>query len=62
MSRIDFDTCAILVGGRWTAGADGRTLALVDPSDGSELAHIARGGAADIDVAVRAAQAALDGE
>ena len=38
----------------------GATLALEDPSDGSELARIARGGAADVDAAVAAARAALD--
>ena len=33
----------------------------MNPSDGSELARIARGNAADIDAAVGAARAALDG-
>jgi aldehyde dehydrogenase (NAD+) len=61
MSRIDFDTRQILVGGQWLAGASGQTLPLLNPSDGSLLAHIARGNAADVDAAVAAAQAALDG-
>ena len=39
----------------------GATIELEDPSDGSELARIARGGAADVDAAVAAARAALDG-
>ena len=53
-------TDRVLVGGAWRAAAGGATLALEDPSDGSELARIARGGAADIDAAVAAARAALE--
>ncbi|WP_424969838.1 aldehyde dehydrogenase family protein [Dinoroseobacter sp. S76] len=52
----------ILIGGSWGPCASGETVALIDPSDGSHLAEIARGGAADIDRAVAAAQAALDGD
>ncbi|HWH81893.1 MAG TPA: aldehyde dehydrogenase family protein, partial [Burkholderiaceae bacterium] len=59
--EIPFEASQQLVGGVWQPSADGRTLALDNPSDGSELARIARGGAADIDAAVAAAQAALDG-
>ena len=58
---IPFDPPLLLVGGVWRVAADGRTLPLTDPSDGTELAQIARGSAADIDAAVVAAQAALDG-
>jgi len=59
---LSFDARQLLIGGRWTSAASGETLALENPSDGSALARIARGGAADIDAAVQAAQAALDGE
>jgi len=59
---IPFDPSLLLIGGTWTSAASATTLPLHDPSDGSELARIARGGAADIDAAVAAAQAALDGE
>ncbi len=59
---IPFDTRQLLIGGIWRAAASGETLALVNPSDGSELARIARGNAADIDAAVAAAQTALDGD
>ncbi len=48
------------IGGAWRAAAARATLALEDPSDGSELARIGRGSAADIDAAVAAARAALD--
>ena len=58
---IPFPTEQVLIGGRWQASASGETLPLLDPSDGGELARIARGGAADVDAAVQAAQAALDG-
>jgi aldehyde dehydrogenase (NAD+) len=51
----------LLIGGRWGAALGGRKLVLHNPSDGSLLAHIARGEAADIDAAVAAAQAARDG-
>jgi aldehyde dehydrogenase (NAD+) len=57
---IPFRSDQVLIGGAWRAPTSGETLALENPSDGSELARIARGGAADIDAAVRAARAALD--
>ena len=60
--QIPFDPRALLVGGVWRAAASGDTWPLDNPSDGSALARIARGGAADIDAAVAAAQAALDGD
>jgi len=62
MSTIGFETRHVLVGGQWRPGASGQTLPLVNPSDGTPLAEIARGQAADIDAAVQAAQAALDGD
>ncbi|MBN9733763.1 MULTISPECIES: aldehyde dehydrogenase family protein [unclassified Pseudonocardia] len=45
------------VDGAWVAARDGRTLAVEDPSTGATVAHVARGGAADVDDAVRAARA-----
>jgi acyl-CoA reductase-like NAD-dependent aldehyde dehydrogenase len=59
---IPFDTQTLLVGGAWHPSASGATLVLENASDGSVLAHIARGDAADVDAAVTAAQAALGGE
>jgi aldehyde dehydrogenase (NAD+) len=58
---FDFDTRELFVAGSWRAAEGGATLPLANPSDGSVLAHIARGSAADVDAAVAAAQAALDG-
>ena len=55
-----FDSARVLIGGTWRETAD--TLPLSDPSTGAEIGRIARGGKAEIDAAVAAAQAALDGE
>jgi len=49
------------IGNRFVAACDGRTLPMIDPSDGAPFAAIARGSAADIDAAVRMARAARDG-
>jgi aldehyde dehydrogenase (NAD+) len=59
---LPFETNQVLIGGRWRAPQGGQVLPLANPSDGSMLAEIARGGAADIDAAVNAAQSALDGD
>ncbi len=55
-------TAQLLIGGAWRGAASGQVLMLENPSDGSELAPIARGGAADVDAAVQAARTALEGE
>lgn len=47
------------IGGRWVASTN--TLPVVNPSDGAKMAEIARGGAAEIDAAVAAAQTARAG-
>jgi aldehyde dehydrogenase (NAD+) len=62
MNHVPFDASQVFIGGHWRAGDSGQTLPLINPSDGSELTRIARGNAADIDAAVRAAQVALEGE
>jgi len=54
------DQC--LIGGTWVSPQGGEQLELVNPSDGTPLATIARGRAADIDAAVAAAQTARDGD
>ena len=43
----------------WAAPSSGETIPVVDPSTGEVFAEIARGSEADIDAAVKAAQAAL---
>ncbi len=55
---IWFDPSLCLIGGRWVPARSGQTLPLVNPSDGSDICQIARGGNDDIDAAVLAAQRA----
>ena len=57
-----FDCKQIFIGGAWRDGETARFVELINPSTGETLAQVARGSAADIDAAVAAAQAALDGE
>ncbi|WP_298435496.1 aldehyde dehydrogenase family protein [uncultured Jannaschia sp.] len=55
-----FDASEMLIGGRWLSAPD--TIALENPSTGAPLARIARGQSREIDAAVAAAHAAMDGE
>ncbi|MFV0472762.1 MAG: aldehyde dehydrogenase family protein [Pikeienuella sp.] len=57
-----FAADAVYIDGAWRAPENGERLPLENPSDGSIVGEIARGGAADIDAAVAAAEAALAGE
>lgn len=50
-----------LIGGQWVDALDARTIAVLDPSHGTEFASIARGNAVDIDAAVGAARGAFLG-
>ena len=61
MSEMPFDTTQNFIAGEWRSAASNETLSLENPSDGTELTRIARGGAADIDRAVAAARDALAG-
>jgi len=60
-TAVPFDTSHLYIGGTWRDADGGQTLVLENPSDGSVLARIARGGARDVDAAVAAARAALEG-
>ena len=51
-----------LIGGVWQPSASGGELAMISPIDGAAFAVIAQSGPADIDAAVTAARAALDGD
>ena len=51
----------LLIGGRWVAASSGRTFPSTDPATGDLLAHIAEGGARDVDAAVAAARQAFEG-
>src|SRR6185369_1374597 len=61
MSDMPFDTSQNFIAGEWRSAASNETLSLENPSDGTELTRIARGGTADIDRAVAAARDALAG-
>ena len=58
--QLGLPPAQILIDGRWRA-AEAGTIPVVNPSDGEAFTTIARGQARDIDDAVRAARAALDG-
>ncbi|SFI62286.1 aldehyde dehydrogenase family protein [Amycolatopsis sacchari] len=47
------------IGGQWVPAASGQTLPNVDPATEEPLASVPRGGAADVDAAVRAARRAF---
>src|SRR3954471_1863242 len=51
----------LVIGGERRAAADGRTFETIDPATGEAICEVAQGGEADVDAAVTAAQAALDG-
>ena len=62
MKILGIDSTQCLFGGHWQASLSGETIALSNPSDGSEHCQIARGGPEDIEAAVAAAAAALTGD
>lgn len=55
------DGATILAGDRWTSSANQDGIPVTDPGDGTTFTSIARGTAEDIDRAVKAARAALEG-
>jgi aldehyde dehydrogenase (NAD+) len=57
-----FDPSRVFIGGKWQPGAGNETLPVIDPSNGREIARIARGTADDIDAAVTAAESARAGD
>src|SRR6476661_5854653 len=52
----------LLIGGERLDAVDGATFETFDPSTGQPIATVAQAGAADVDRAVRAARAALEGK
>jgi len=50
----------MLIGGQWAEGETGETIDVVDPSTGTMIAAIQRGGASDVNRAVAAARAAFE--
>ena len=61
MTKVEIESHALLIDGKQVPAASGESLPMIDPCNGETFAHIAAGGAEDIDAAVRSAQAALDG-
>ncbi len=57
-----FNPSQCFINGCWQDPLSGETLPLEDPSSGETIAEIARGRQADVDAAVSAARAAMDGE
>ncbi len=51
----------LLIGGERLPAAGGRTFATIDPATGEPITEVAQAGPEDVDRAVRAARAALDG-
>jgi len=48
------------IDGAWTASDDGGRIDVIDPADGSQVSSISKGGAGDIDRAVKAARGAFE--
>lgn len=52
----------LFIGGKWQPAQTGQEIDAINPATGETLCRIARGGAADIDLAVKAARRAFEGE
>jgi phenylacetaldehyde dehydrogenase len=51
----------LLIDGQWVAPAGGQSFSVENPANGDSISQVAKGEAADIDRAVRAARAAFEG-
>lgn len=60
--KFSYETDKILIAGEWRNAENNATIDVFNPSTGEVLCKVARGSAKDIDDAVEAAQAAMDGE
>ncbi|HEX4751701.1 MAG TPA: aldehyde dehydrogenase family protein [Solirubrobacterales bacterium] len=59
---LDLGPTGLLINGSWREAAAGATIEVIAPASEQTLARIAAGDAADVDAAVAAARAQLDGE
>ena len=50
----------LFIAGTWQDAADGRTLAVINPSTGLEIGRVAHAGIADLDRALAAAQSGFE--
>jgi phenylacetaldehyde dehydrogenase len=61
LGRLTRNSCKLLIGGAWVEPRSGATFDVEDPATGEVIAKAAKGDAADIDAAVKAARSAMDG-
>jgi aldehyde dehydrogenase (NAD+) len=61
MTTTGIDARKMLIGGEWREAEGGKTLDVVNPATEEIVAPVPAAGPADVDAAVRAARAALDG-
>ena len=50
----------LYINGKFTQGAEGKTFAVVNPSNGKEICHVSEASAKDIDQAVKVAREAYE--
>ena len=62
MRPLGIDPAFCFINNEWVPGCSTQRVPLINPSNGEVLCEIARGTAGDIDIAVMAAQAALEGD
>ncbi|MFT3864246.1 MAG: aldehyde dehydrogenase family protein [Solirubrobacterales bacterium] len=60
--ELELGPTGLLIDGRWRGAAAGGTIEVIAPASERTLARVAAGEAADVDAAVKAARAQLDGE
>jgi acyl-CoA reductase-like NAD-dependent aldehyde dehydrogenase len=61
MSTTTVDQKRLLINNEWRPPSDGRTMDVVNPATEEVVAEVASAGSADVDAAVKAARAALNG-
>ena len=59
VEKVRAEEVRMLIGGEWMGSADGRTIAVENPGRRERIALVPRGGAADVERAVKAAAAAF---
>ncbi|KAI0294173.1 aldehyde dehydrogenase domain-containing protein [Russula brevipes] len=57
--KVSFPT-GVFIDGKFTGGSNGKTIDLVDPTNGNKLTAVSEATAADVDTAVKAAQKAFN--
>lgn len=61
-TKVALPATKLLINNRWVNSQSGKTFATVNPSTGEVICEIAEAGAADVDIAVKAARKAFDRE